>query len=66
MNQALSHFGTPLLSLFCRLLQNNAISGGILAEIGKLKKLQTLDLSNNMFDGVVPSSLGNLSNLNYL
>lgn len=50
----------------CRLLQNNAISGPIPAEIGKLEKLQTLDLSNNQFGGTIPSSLGDLKNLNYL
>lgn len=50
----------------CRLLQNNAISGPIPAEIGKLEKLQMLDLSNNQFRGTIPSSLGDLKNLNYL
>lgn len=49
-----------------RLLQNNAISGLIPADIGKLEKLQTLDLSNNQFSGSIPSSLGDLKNLNYL
>lgn len=50
----------------CSLLQNNAISGPIPATIGKLEKLQTLDLSNNAFSGAIPSSLGALKNLNYL
>lgn len=48
------------------LLQNNLISGRIPAEIGKLGKLQTLDLSNNQFSGEIPGSLGDLRNLNYL
>lgn len=50
----------------CRLLQNNAISGPIPASLGKLEKLQTLDLSNNKFTGEIPDSLGDLGNLNYL
>ena len=50
----------------CRLLQNNAISGPIPASLGKLEKLQTLDLSNNTFTGEIPDSLGDLGNLNYL
>ncbi|KAH9627208.1 hypothetical protein KSS87_020754 [Heliosperma pusillum] len=51
---------------FVRLLQNNAMSGSIPTEIGKLEMLQTLDLSNNKFIGEIPSSLGGLKNLNYL
>ena len=50
----------------CRLLQNNAISGPIPDSIGKLEKLETLDLSHNKFDGGIPSSLGGLKKLNYL
>nr|XP_043638991.1 protein NSP-INTERACTING KINASE 3-like isoform X2 [Erigeron canadensis] len=34
--------------------------------IGKLQKLQTLDLSGNLFSGQLPSSLGDLKNLNFL
>ncbi|MED6119787.1 hypothetical protein PIB30_014835 [Stylosanthes scabra] len=41
-------------------------SGQIPAAIGKLKKLETLDLSNNTFSGEIPSSLESLTNLNYL
>ncbi|KAF6160450.1 hypothetical protein GIB67_019219 [Kingdonia uniflora] len=48
------------------LLQNNAIFGPIPANMGKLQKLQILDLSNNKFSGGIPSSLGSLNNLNYL
>lgn len=54
------------LYLKYRLLQNNDISGQIPASIGKLKKLQTLDVSNNKLSGEIPDSLGNLKNLNYL
>ncbi|KAF6157260.1 hypothetical protein GIB67_041721 [Kingdonia uniflora] len=55
-----------LLVLLSRLLQNNALFGPIPANMGKLQKLQTLDLSNNKFSGGIPSSLGSLNNLNYL
>ncbi|KAJ6725617.1 PROTEIN NSP-INTERACTING KINASE 3 [Salix purpurea] len=50
----------------CSWRMNNAISGPIPAAIGKLEKLQTLDLSNNTFSGEMPTSLGDLKNLNYL
>ncbi|WRX13862.1 Protein kinase domain - like 10 [Theobroma cacao] len=50
----------------CKLLQNNAISGPIPSTIGKLEKLETLDLSNNTFRGEIPTSLGDLKSLNYL
>ncbi|WVZ06621.1 hypothetical protein V8G54_019967 [Vigna mungo] len=49
-----------------RLLQNNNISGPIPSELGKLPKLQTLDLSNNFFRGEIPQSLGHLKSLQYL
>ncbi|KVI02610.1 Concanavalin A-like lectin/glucanase, subgroup [Cynara cardunculus var. scolymus] len=39
------------------LLQNNNISGPIPEEIGKLKQLHTLDLSDNQFSSEIPSSL---------
>nr|GEU67496.1 probable LRR receptor-like serine/threonine-protein kinase At5g45780 isoform X1 [Tanacetum cinerariifolium] len=48
------------------LLQNNALSGPIPAEIGKLTGLETLDLSSNQFVGEIPSSLGSLTRLSYL
>ncbi|KAK6931415.1 Protein kinase domain [Dillenia turbinata] len=48
------------------LLQNNYISGLIPAELGKLSKLHTLDLSSNIFSGEIPSSLSHLKGLQYL
>ncbi|KAJ0735474.1 putative non-specific serine/threonine protein kinase [Helianthus annuus] len=47
------------------LQSNNAIFGRITDTIGKLQKLQTLDLSGNMFSGQLPSSLNDLKNLNF-
>lgn len=56
-----------MLSLcLCRLLQNNEITGTIPPVVGKIEKLQTLDLSNNKLTGEIPTSLGDLKNLNYL
>ena len=55
-----------LINALSRLVQNNAISGSIPPELGKLEMLQTLDLSNNSFTGTIPSSLGDLKILNYL
>lgn len=54
-----------LLCLFS-MLQDNAFSGPITGAIGKLRKLQTLDISGNKFSAELPSSLGDLKNLNLL
>jgi len=55
-----------VISFFYRLLQNNNINGLIPAEIGKLTKLKTLDLSSNHFSGEIPSTVGHLESLQYL
>ncbi|KAL0735787.1 hypothetical protein Bca4012_011997 [Brassica carinata] len=48
------------------LLQNNNITGKIPSEIGRLTRLETLDLSDNFFRGEIPISLGYLRSLQYL
>ncbi|XP_020977879.1 protein NSP-INTERACTING KINASE 1-like isoform X2 [Arachis ipaensis] len=48
------------------MLQNNNITGPIPSELGKLPKLQTLDLSNNFLSGEIPPSLGHLRSLQYM
>jgi Leucine-rich repeat (LRR) protein len=47
-------------------MQNNNITGPIPAEIGKLTKLKTLDLSSNHLYGGIPTSVGHLESLQYL
>ncbi|KAL6538862.1 Protein NSP-INTERACTING KINASE 2 [Orobanche minor] len=48
------------------LLQDNNITGEIPGELGKLPKLQALDLSDNLLTGEIPSSLSQLKTINYL
>lgn len=62
-------YATAVFILFIwnhRLLQNNAIGGSIPTDIGRLERLQTLDLSDNQFTGSIPASLSDLTDLNYL
>ncbi|GFQ01722.1 probable LRR receptor-like serine/threonine-protein kinase at2g23950 [Phtheirospermum japonicum] len=48
------------------LLQDNNITGAIPSELGKLPKLQAIDLSDNLLTGQIPSSLSQLKTLQYL
>ncbi|GKV52186.1 hypothetical protein SLEP1_g58777 [Rubroshorea leprosula] len=40
-----------------------SLSGQLVPQLGQLKNLQSLDLSNNNIRGPIPSELGNLANL---
>lgn len=46
-------------------LSNNSIDGALQSQIGQLKKLKVLDLSNNKFTGV-PAEIGQLNDLEIL
>ncbi|KAL3654351.1 Protein NSP-INTERACTING KINASE 2 [Castilleja foliolosa] len=48
------------------LLQDNNITGAIPSELGKLAKLQAIDLSDNLLTGQIPFSLSQLNTLQYL
>lgn len=48
------------------LMGGNQITGTVPSGIGRLQKLQILDLSDNLFTGAVPSSIGKLSSLDSL
>ncbi|TYK31651.1 thioredoxin F-type [Cucumis melo var. makuwa] len=45
---------------------NNNISGPIPIELGTVPLLQTLDLSNNRFSGLIPTSFAQLNGLHYM
>ncbi|GLU21925.1 hypothetical protein SLE2022_380360 [Rubroshorea leprosula] len=47
-------------------LRNNSLTGDIPAEIGRLKYLHQLDLSDNDFSGGIPDQISNLTNLEKL
>ena len=47
-------------------LRQNRLSGRIPADIGRLDRLEGLDLSENQLTGKIPSALGGLDNLRYL
>ncbi len=44
----------------------NHLSGWITTRIGRLEKLEFLDLSSNEFSGPIPTTIGNLSRLQHL
>jgi Leucine-rich repeat (LRR) protein len=46
-------------------LSNNLLTGALQSQIGQLKRLKVLDLSNNKFTGV-PAEVGQLTNLEIL
>ncbi|KAL4188367.1 hypothetical protein AMTRI_Chr08g159720 [Amborella trichopoda] len=48
------------------LSDNNILSVGFIANLGKFSNLKELQLSNNIFRGTIPPSLGNLSSLTNL
>ena len=48
------------------ILRENQLSGQILAELGNLTSLTTLDLSENQLSGPIPAELENLTSLNFL
>jgi len=48
------------------LLDRNAFTGGIPAELGNLSNLTFLYLNSNQLEGTIPAELGNLSNLTHL
>ncbi|MCO5597899.1 hypothetical protein L7F22_051984 [Adiantum nelumboides] len=56
------NFLESLVEIF---LDHNELSGPI-PDLGKLQKLQTLDLSNNNFSGQIPTALANLPRLETL
>jgi len=47
----------------CRSKEGNKISGGIPTEIGNVKSLIRLDISNCSLNGTIPTELGSLNNL---
>ncbi|GJR54709.1 leucine-rich repeat protein [Tanacetum coccineum] len=47
-------------------LQSNRLKGKIPITIGKLQKLQSLELGSNQFSGPIPDAIGNLSMLTHL
>ncbi|CAN0923219.1 Probable inactive receptor kinase At5g10020 [Linum grandiflorum] len=60
------NFSFPVISGL-KMLTNLSISnnrfGGTISDVGSIQSLQILDLSNNLFEGVVPFDIVNLKNL---
>jgi len=48
------------------LLVQNSFTGNIPSWVAQLKRLETLDLSNNKFQGGIPDAIGDLSSVKYL
>ncbi|KAG8660797.1 hypothetical protein MANES_02G194500v8 [Manihot esculenta] len=54
-----------LLNLRFLLFDSNYLTGNVLIDFQKLKRLEMFDLSRNKFTGIIPSSISNLSMLSY-
>ncbi|KAK7850621.1 mdis1-interacting receptor like kinase 2 [Quercus suber] len=62
---ALSNF-TDLHNMTSLYLDSNQFNGSIPLEIGNMKSLKSLDLSNSHIFGEIPSTIGHLTNLSFL
>lgn len=52
-----------VLTVCCRMLQNNALQGTIPASLGNLQELEVLYLERNPLTGVIPKSVNQLPKL---
>nr|XP_023927559.1 probable leucine-rich repeat receptor-like protein kinase At1g35710 [Quercus suber] len=65
IDSALSIF-TDLHNMTGLYLDSNQFNGSIPLEIGNMKSLKSLDLSNSHIFGEIPSTIGHLTNLSFL